>query len=63
MTRLEKIKKIVSLDDTDNYIKQARASADAVESIMQSDHDEDQKCLDIWEFFKSINICNEAELN
>lgn len=62
MTRLDKIKKIVSLDSTDEYIRQARASASAVEAIMQSDKTDDEKRLDIWEFFKSIDICSEAEL-
>lgn len=62
MTRLEKIKKIIRLDETGEYVTQARESADAIEGIMSSTQSQDEKTVAVWEYFKSLGICSETEL-
>lgn len=63
MTRLDKIKYIVSLDKVPGFIADTKASVTRVESIYLSSKPDDVKVEEIFNVFVKYGLCNESVLN
>lgn len=63
MKNIEKIKNVIDLEKTLEYIRLARESADITEDIMDSNFSLDEKYVKLWDHFVSFGICNESELD
>lgn len=63
MTRLDKIKYIISLDKVPGFITDTKASVTRVESIYLSSKPDDVKVEEIFNVFVKYGLCNESVLN